>query len=160
MIASNNDYTKVKEQLVVILKKEISYLSELSSSVSQEQQVILENDTQRLSGIIQERESLLVELVKIREKRIVEEKRFNSLSDSIEAEGQEVNLYLDQVKELLQRMHNQSFRNSYLLKKKVLFARDLFEKIQPKVNNLTYSSKGLRNKKEKVSTVTIINKEV
>jgi len=160
MVALSEEQIRVKQELIKVLKREINYLRELSSSVSQEQQMILENNTKQIGSVIAEREELLTNLVKVREKRIIEERSYTELMNAKASEDQEIQVYFDQVSELLKRMHNQTFRNSYLLKSKVLFARDLFEKVQPKVNNLTYSSKGTKQKKEKVSTVTIINKEV
>ncbi|MCH1429962.1 MAG: flagellar protein FlgN [Chlamydiales bacterium] len=160
MVALSEEQVRVKQELIQVLKREINYLRELSSSVSQEQQMILENNTKQIGSVITEREELLTNLVKVREKRIIGERSYTELMNAKASEDQEIQVYFDQVSELLKRMHNQTFRNSYLLKSKVLFARDLFEKVQPKVNNLTYSSKGTKQKKEKVSTVTIINKEV
>ncbi|NCF71014.1 MAG: hypothetical protein GWP59_04850 [Chlamydiales bacterium] len=160
MVALSEEQIRVKQELIQVLKREINYLRELASSVSQEQQMILENNTKQIGSVIAQREDLLTNLVKVREKRIIEERSYTELMNAKASEDQEIQVYFDQVSELLKRMHNQTFRNSYLLKSKVLFARDLFEKVQPKVNNLTYSSKGTKEKKEKVSTVTIINKEV
>lgn len=163
-LIQHKGYKEQKARLIALLEKEIRLLRELVDSVYIEQHKILESKTSEVAEIVKARELILVELVKAREERIELNKEVEELKNTIVKDDEfidnEIAVYFEQINELLKRTHKQAFSNSYLLKNKVLFVRELFEKLQPKNTEPLYSSKGVKKNREKVSTLTLINKEV
>lgn len=181
MEAKQKDNTENLGSLVtslqIAMEKEVRLLRELLSSTEAEQNALLMNASQEVMRLVQPREALLDRLTQMHNERNVivqkiesllqkeenipiEESEFLSILDHPLVTNSELQVLKQQMVSLLERMNTNNFRNSYLLKNKVLHTRDLFSRLQPKKINTTYGLDGCKKPASKLPGAAVINKEV
>jgi flagellar biosynthesis/type III secretory pathway chaperone len=169
----------IKKSLKSILSTEIEFMREVLGNMSEEQEAILNNNTENLKKVLSERETHMCRMNEARVQRIEIVKEFSfilhgveswdgqmgtqmdldKLLDKVDSDSCEILTLRDQILALLEKMNTQNGRNNYLLENKIKFNRELMSQLQPEEKNPTYDLQGDVKKKTKVATVTIINRE-
>lgn len=166
-----------QDRLAALMKREVSFMREVLSSMQREQMALMENNTEAVSLILQERESLMANVEKVRQDRL---NAVQSLALHLKAQGEvrsseitltallenfgvdscEILALRDQLLALLEKMNEQNARNNHLIQNRIFFSRELFQRLTPRDPNQTYNDGGELRGTQKTRTITLINQEV
>lgn len=109
-ISGKENWAKVSAQLDLALKKEIGIMREILANLHEEELALLENALARWSQVMDRRSELILQLFKLRKKRIQVGKPFkNQEIDSVDVLSK-----LDQLIALMDRINLQNCRNDAL----------------------------------------------
>lgn len=158
------------------MEREVGILREMLSSLRQEQQAIIHNDTDTVKAVSKDRETLIDALYRCREKRnrLMKQLKY-TLTETVDGDinkstleellkdsptgGCEILSLREQILSLVDNLKKQSERNSYLLENKVYLTKEMIRRLYPDNKNPTYSAQGTLAQKAK-TTVMVINREV
>lgn len=168
----------VLQDLHATMSREVGVMRELLSSLVQEQTAILANNTEQLNTTLKAREPQMDALLDCRKRRcdlmravahgegppplIDEDLSENTLDilhthDNPDCSG--ILMLRDQILELIEKLQEQTDRNSYLIRNKVAMTKEMIRRLYPGSDNNTYGKDGTVAG-SKQCTVAIINREV
>lgn len=173
---------QIKEEMSLLaatMRREVSIMRELLSSLKAEQKALLEGRAQDVRNIIGRRESLVQMMVEARDRRVENIKNlageqsidfdeemlkdkgwFAKFVASDMANELDLLLLRDQMVELAKQVKNYQLQNNNLLQNKIAFTRGVMNSLQPREKNPTYNLKGAYQEKPRTATLTLINQEV
>lgn len=137
-----------------LMSREVYILREMLSNMQQEQEAILNNNTDLLKQVTYERELMIDSMFKLREKK------FEQIEDATIFEDPELSSFKDQIIAILDKLKRQGLRNSYLLENKVAFTKNMIYRLHPDESKQLYQGDGNYGKKVKTTTITLVNHEV
>jgi flagellar biosynthesis/type III secretory pathway chaperone len=153
-------------ELAEAFDDEVACMREMLSSFEQEQAAILQGDSEALTLIVKERDTISQKLVTVRVTRqeliqklgngepILELLKGRSCADSIRI----VSLR-EQLLELILQVRALAERNNYLMEGKVTLTKEMIRRLMPSEENGTYGKDGTVGKRRGCA-VALINREV
>lgn len=164
------------------MRREITLIREMLSSMQREQDTLLLNNTLGLKSIMKEREELFEAMVHARNQRMQGVKNLAHLLllDSADkdydgqwekggyldhllltsgSEGSELLWLRDQMLALIEKMNEKNSRNNYLIQNRIRYTRQLMQRLDPNSRHPVYCENGKYAKKQNVTTITLINQE-
>ena len=167
----------VQDEATNLMQRETVVMREILSSMIEEHDALLINDTAKLKSIIHAREKLVSLAGQLRNSRITKVKELlqllgqevpgnGHLNDSVSLdilfnskkfESCEILCLRDQILALAERMAVQNDRNNYLIKSKISYTKELIYHLSLKNQCPTYDPNGAVNASKNVKTMTIIN---
>lgn len=167
------------KQLKDGMDREVRVMRELLGNMREEQDALLVSNPANLKRIMQEREPLMTMLLDCRTKRLntlqtiahtqgidanadysLTPEAFETLCQDAHDDGCTILNLREQIVALLTQVKKQSARNNYLIENKVAMTKELIRRLYPDDKQATYSKDGTVGQRNRVATVTIINKEV
>ena len=178
-----HELESLREEIILLMKQEIAIMRDILSSMQEEQEALLHNDTVRLKKVMEKQAPLVDQMMPIRQQRlerlkiVAESKGFpvenveevsietqqelttSSIWECIGPEWVSVLSLRDQLVALLEALRDQAQKNNYLIQNKVSLTRQVVERLQEGSDSATYKLDGTYQKKAQTTTVTLINKE-
>lgn len=163
------------ERLEGSLAGEVAIMRELLSSLKMEQQVLLNNDTAHLSAITKEREPIMAEIGRFGDHRVafinqlmrelkidartVSEGLLDIIVRYLDADAVGIMSQRDQLRAISKQVQELNESNTYLLKSKLHYTKELMRGLHPEDKNPMYGPAGQTARKNKIATITLINEE-
>ena len=164
----------LEEELYAIMKREISFLREILSSIKAETSLLLENRANDLKNLLLDRDELLRALLQQRSKRTDTLLKLTFLKDRTSKTPLQLKQLIDtssslacsifslkeQILSIHEEIRSQTQQDNHLLESKISFTQELIRRLHPSEKNTTYNAKGNMGSERKKTTLTLINKEV
>jgi flagellar biosynthesis/type III secretory pathway chaperone len=155
---------QLENEMQQLMKRELLTIREILYNIKCEQKVLLENNTTLLQTILKQREELLDVLHKLHSKTSTLNSKIMQIKNEKTCFSSEFECSIATLKEQITNVNNeiknQTKQNNKLIENKITFTKDLIQQLHPSESPPTYSSKGTLQTQKKITTLTLINKEV
>ena len=155
---------QLEKEIQKLMRKELLTMREILYNIKCEQKVLLENNTTLLKTILKQREELLDTLHKIHSKTSSLNSTIMKIKNKNTCFSSEFDCSITALKEQIIHINNeiklQTKQNNHLIENKITFTKNLIQQLHPSDSPPIYSSKGTLKPQKKITTLTLINKEV